>query len=311
MRSKTAAWTSSLPSNPSPTFGMTVAAAYAQCHELTRTHYENFPVARLVPKAIRPHVSAIYAFARTADDIADEGWAEPGAPTPQERVAELQTYAAELDRAAAGQALTEPRWEWIFVAVAETLRQCDIPVQLLHDLLSAFQQDCTKLRYETFNEVLDYCRRSANPVGRLVLLVHGHRNEQWFAWSDYICTALQLANFWQDVGVDLRKDGRIYIPEEDWTAHGLQRPHFDAPQAGPELRACLRQQVERTWELFAAGRILSKHLPFPLSAEIKLTWLGGQRVLEKIAAQGYDTLSRRPKLTKWDGAALLAKALLA
>lgn len=298
------------PARCSPPVAMTVAEAHARCHALTRTHYENFPVARLVPAEVRPAVSAIYAFARTADDIADEGWDQPGAPTPEQRVATLDRYEAELERAVEGDPLTEPAWEWIFLAVADILRRHEMPTQLLRDLLSAFKQDCIKLRYKTFDEVLDYCRRSANPVGRLVLWVHGHANDQWFGWSDAICTALQLANFWQDVGVDIRKDGRIYVPEEDWAAHGLRREHFDAPTAGPELRAALRQQVARTWTLFAEGRPLSCHLPFPLSVEIKLTRLGGQRILEKIAKLDYDTLRTRPKLTKWDGVSLLAKAAL-
>lgn len=285
--------------------------AYRRCHELTREHYENFPVARLVPQAIRPRVSAVYAFARTADDIADEDWDVAGAPSPQQRVAELNRYEAELSRAFAGEPLTEPDWAWIFVAVADTAKQMDVPQQLFRDLLSAFKQDCVTLRYATFDAVLDYCRRSANPVGRLVLLLHGHRDPQWFAWSDAICTALQLANFWQDVGVDIRKDGRIYLPESDWAAHGLRREHFDLPSAPPPLRRCLKAQVARTWELFREGRVLSRHLPFPLRAEIKLTWLGGQRILEKIADQDYDTLAKRPKLTKLDAPALVVKALLA
>lgn len=285
--------------------------ARGRCHALTRSHYENFPVARLVPKHARPHVSAIYAFARTADDIADEHWGEPGAPSPSERVASLTAYEAELDRALTREPLLCEAWAWIFVALADTVRACEIPPNLLRDLLDAFRQDCVKLRYATHQEVLDYARRSANPIGRLVLIVHGHADSTWFEWSDAICTALQLANFWQDVGVDIRKDGRIYIPEEDWSTYGLRREHFDAPLAGPELRACLRCQVERTRELFAKGAPLPGALPMPLRAEIRLTWLGGQRILDKIEAQAFDTLARRPKLSKWDGLQLLAKALLA
>ncbi len=290
---------------------MTLDEAYTRCDALTREHYENFPVARLVPKEIRPHVSAVYAFARTADDIADEGWCEEGSPTPQERVAELDCFEAELNRAFQGESLNEPRWEWIFLTVKDTAEKKNVPMQLFHDLLSAFKQDCLKLRYASHDEVLDYCRRSANPVGRLVLLLHGHDDDQWFAWSDDICTALQLANFWQDVGVDIRKDGRIYIPEEDWQQFGLTREHFDADSAPRQLRDCLKYQVERTWRRFESGRVLTQHLPFPLSAEIKLTWLGGQRILEKIEALDYDTLKQRPKLTKWDGVKLVAKAVVA
>ena len=285
-------------------------AARAQCHALTRTHYENFPVARLVPAEVRPHVSAIYAFARTADDLADEGWGEPGAPTPAERVATLRAYEAELDRALAGEPLTRPEWAWIFVAVADTVRACEIPSALLRDLLDAFRQDCVQLSYETFDELLAYARRSANPIGRLVLLVHGHREPSWLAWSDALCTALQLANFWQDVGVDVRKAGRIYVPRDAWRAHGVERADFAQPTASPALRACLRSLLGQTQALFDEGQPLLAALPMPLRAEIKLTWLGGQRILEKIEAQDCDTLARRPKLTKWDGAQLLVRALL-
>ncbi len=287
----------------------TLEEARQRCHDLTRSHYENFPVARLVPAAVRPHVSAIYAFARTADDLADEGWGLPEAPTPAERVAALLAYEAELHRSLAGQPLTRTEWAWIFVAVADTCRQCNIPVGLLADLLDAFRQDCVQLSYASHQEVLDYARRSANPVGRLVLMVHGHQEPEWFQWSDAICTGLQLANFWQDVGVDVAKDGRIYVPKEDWLRFGVARPDFDAPVATSGLRALLRHQVERTREFFRRGEPLHRQLPQPLRTEIKLTWLGGQRILDKIAAQNYDTLTKRPKLTKWDGAQLLLQAL--
>lgn len=287
---------------------MTLEEAYQRCHELTRGHYENFPVARLVPKSLRPAVSAVYAFARTADDIADEGWGEAG-PEPLARVAALEAFEAQLDACVAGAELAE-QTAWIFLALGDTIRRHDVPVQLFRDLLSAFRQDCVQLRYTSHSEVLDYCCRSANPIGRLVLILHGQRDEQYFAWSDAICTGLQLANFWQDVGVDIRKDGRIYVPEEDWGRFGLERAHFDAPSAGRELRACLRYQVERTWELFRQGRPLGKRLPFPLSLEIKLTWHGGTTILRKIADQDYDTLSSRPKLRKTDVPMLMARAAL-
>ncbi len=147
---------------------MTVEEAYARCHDLTREHYENFPVARLVPKSIRPYVSAVYAFARTADDLADEGWGQSGSPAPEERVAALDAYEEQLENAAAGRPVCD-EYAWIFLAVADTIEKTGAPLQLFRDLLSAFKQDCVKLRYASFDEVLDYCRRSANPVGRLVL----------------------------------------------------------------------------------------------------------------------------------------------
>lgn len=292
-------------------------AAYARCLALTREHYENFPVARLVPKRLRAHVAAIYAFARYADDIADEGWGENGAPTPQERVAALDAFEGQLWHCVKGEAL-DPQTEWIFKPLGHTLKQFDIPPQLCADLLSAFKQDCVTLRYQTFADVLDYCRRSANPVGRIVLLLHGFNDATRFAQSDAICTALQLANFWQDVGVDMQKDGRIYIPQEDWQTFGVtEADFFVAPTAGngttagtpQNLRKCIRFQVKRTAELFATGKPLPNSLPFPLSLEIRLTWLGGSRILQKTLALDCDTLIRRPKITKADKLRLLARSL--
>ncbi|MEO0796043.1 MAG: squalene synthase HpnC [Verrucomicrobiota bacterium] len=287
---------------------MTVEESYRRCLELTRTHYENFPVARLVPARIRPFVAAVYAFARTADDIADEGWGEDGAPTPEERVAQLDAYEEELLNAVEGGPL-KPETEWIFTAVADTIDRTQAPVELFTDLLSAFKQDCETLSYDTFLDVLDYCRRSANPVGRLVLILHDHHDEQRFEWSDAICTGLQLANFWQDIGVDIRKEGRIYIPEEDCDEFGVTREMFDAESASPELRACIDLQVKRAQALFDVGRPLSKELPFPLSLEIRLTWLGGNEILSKIRELKFDTLAQRPKIKTPDKLWLLTKAL--
>jgi len=287
---------------------MTLEESYQRCLELTRTHYENFPVARLVPKRIRPFVAAVYAFARYADDLADEGWGETGAPTPEERVARLEAYEAELGAAMAGKPLT-PETEWIFLATADTIQKTGAPPSLFTDLLSAFKQDCVKLRYATFEEVLDYCRRSANPVGRLVLILHEQGSDQRFQWSDHICTALQLANFWQDVGVDIRKDGRIYIPEADWAEFGVTREMFDQSTTSPELRRCLKLQVQRAQELFDQGKPLAGQLPFPLSLEIRLTWLGGAKILEKTRQLDYNTLQERPKINKGDKLSLLLRAL--
>lgn len=288
---------------------MTAEESYARCLELTRTHYENFPVARLVPARIRPYVAAVYAFARYADDVADEGWGEAGSPSPLERVAALDAYETELRAAVSGKPL-QPDTKWIFLAVADTIAKTGAPISLFTDLLSAFKQDCVKLRYTTFEDVLDYCRRSANPVGRLVLILHGEGNDQRFAWSDHICTALQLANFWQDVGVDIRKDGRIYIPEEDWAQFGVTRESFDADTTPSPLRQCLKLQVDRAQALFDAGKPLAGELHFPLSLEIRLTWLGGTTILKKIRQLDYATLTQRPKIQKADKFALLARACL-
>lgn len=220
---------------------------------------------------------------------------------------QLDAYEAELMAAVEGRPLN-PQTEWIFLAVADTIDKTRAPVDLFTDLLSAFKQDCVTLRYETLLDVLDYCRRSANPVGRLVLILHGEDNERRLEWSDNICTALQLANFWQDVGVDIRKDGRIYIPEEDWDEFGVTREMFNAPTTPPELRRCIELQVKRAQVLFDEGKPLAKDLPFPLSLEIKLTWLGGNAILKKIRKMDYNTLEIRPKIETADKIALLARA---
>lgn len=286
---------------------MTLEESYQRCLNLTREHYENFPVARLVPKKIRPFISAVYAFARTADDIADENWDTPDGPSIEERLAHLNAYEVEFMRAVEGKSIVGSQWQWIFLATADTIKKMDLPVQLFKDLLSAFKQDVTTLRYETFEAVLDYCRRSANPVGRLVLLLHGYQDEDRFAWSDQICTALQLANFWQDISVDIKK-GRIYIPQEDWKRFGVNESLFSREIATEAMKRCIKHQVDRTYRLFEEGRMLSRHLKFPLSLEIRLTWLGGQAILDKIIELDYDTVQQRPKINKKDKATLLLKA---
>jgi phytoene synthase len=287
---------------------MQTAEAYARCLALTRAHYENFPVARLVPRRLQPAVAAVYAFARTADDIADEGYDRPGGPvlSIEDRLIRLRDFNHAL-LASERQETIPPEWEWIFIAVADTRARYNLPVSLFQDLLSAFTQDVTKKRYDTFADLLDYCRRSANPVGRLVLLLHGFNDEKRFAESDSICTALQLANFWQDIAVDWKK-GRVYVPQEDWTTHGVREADFGEANASTQLCGCLRFQVRRTRGLFNQGRPLPASLPFPLSLEIRLTWLGGNAILDGIVAQNYDTLRARPALGKIDKVRLLLRA---
>jgi len=279
---------------------------YEACTRLARDHYENFPVGRLVPKKIRPHVHAVYAFARVADDLADEGYADPRlrvattstAPTETERLAVFRNYRQAWQNALAGKPY-DTRYEWIFSPLLRTKAEFDLPESLFLDLLSAFEQDIVKRRYEDFPSVLDYCRRSANPIGRLVLLLHGHREEELAKLSDAICTALQLANFWQDVSVDLGKD-RIYIPQVDLRRFDVPEADLFSGKATPNFRNCLRYQVERAWDLFREGQPLPTKLKRPLSWEIRLTWMGGTRILEKIESQKYDTLTRRPVVSKFD-----------
>jgi squalene synthase HpnC len=286
-----------------------IAAAYAECTNIARAHYENFPVGKLVPREMQPHVHAVYAFARYADDLADEGYAGARADgrdvmTPEERLAALEDWERQL-LAVPGTPGLHP----IFIALHETIRELDLPLSLFTDLLSAFKQDVVKRRYANFVEVLDYCRRSANPIGRLVLLLHGVREERLHELADHICTGLQLANFWQDVAVDLKKD-RIYLPENERESHGVSEKSLFAHEADEAYRLLLKFQVDRTQEIFDQGRPLTRELHGKLRVEIRMTWLGGTTILRKIEAQNYDTLNHRPKLGKVDMAMLLARALV-
>lgn len=294
---------------------MSPEEAYARCTELATSHYENFPVGRLVPAAMRPHVHAVYAFARTADDIADEGYADPRGKsaggrvlTEAERLAEMEAFRGQLDAMLQGGAL-EARYEWIFTALGETVKQIELPPSLFYDLLSAFTQDITKRRYADFGEVVDYCRRSANPIGRLVLYLHGYREPELHALSDAICTGLQLANFWQDVSVDLGKD-RIYLPQDAREKFGVSEAQLFAGRADENFRALMRYEVDRAWGFFERGAGLPGRLRGLLRWEIRLTWLGGTTILKKIRRQGYDTLTRRPKISKWEMLALAPRALV-
>ncbi len=273
-----------------------VAAAYEHCERLARSHYENFPVASvLVPAGMRRHIAAIYAFARTADDFADE----PSRP-PDVRLQLLDDWGTRLRRSVAeGPPSTDP----IFVALRDTMERCALPVDLFEDLLSAFRQDVTVTRYATWLDVLDYCRRSANPVGRLVLRVAGVQSDAADKASDAVCTALQLANFWQDFGVDWR-NGRLYLPSDELRIHGALESDLDAAAMPPAWRSAMRAAVDRTRRLFATGRPVTDAVSGRLRWELRATWLGGMRILDEVEALGYDTLHRRPKLSAGDAAAI-------
>ena len=277
---------------------------YHACTQLAQSHYENFPVGRLVPKRLRHHVHAVYAFARVADDLADEGYADPRAhskgqaPSEVERLAVFRNYRQAWQNALDGKEYDQA-YSWIFEPLQKTKAELDLPESLFLDLLSAFEQDIVQRRYQDFPSVLDYCRRSANPIGRLVLLIHGERSGELAQLSDYVCTALQLANFWQDVSIDLGKD-RIYLPQNDLPRFGVTEQDLFSGKVTPNFRNLLRYQTERAWKFFRQGETLSHRLKRPLSWEIRLTWLGGAEILRKIQRQNYDTLSRRPVVTKVD-----------
>jgi squalene synthase HpnC len=272
--------------------------AFAACEDLARTHYENFPVAsRLLPKERRPYVAAVYAFARTADDFADEGSA-----APYERLRQLEEWEERLNAAYEGR----PEGA-VFIAIAETAARTGIPRELLADLLEAFRMDVTTRRYAEFATLLDYCTKSANPIGRLVLYIFGEASERTLALSDNICTGLQLANFWQDVSID-RAKGRIYIPLEDFDRFGYTETEFGKGTADGRFRDLMRFQVARTAEFFDAGAPLVSEVGRHLRLELAVTVRGGRAILEKIARVDFDVLSRRPALTAWDKLSLVTAA---
>jgi len=280
-------------------------AAYARCLQLARQHYENFPVAsRLLPSAARPHIAAVYAFARIADDFADEG-----TRTASARLALLDDWRDRLREAVVGQTV-EDRSDAaaIFIAVGDTIRRWELDPQLFEDLLSAFRQDVHTSRYETWDDLLDYCRRSANPVGRLVLWIAGYREARLDRWSDAICTGLQLVNFWQDLERDFQK-GRLYVPLETVSRAGadvsdLQRRRFTAP-----WEHAMTEAADRTRAFFNEGRPLPDAVRGRLSLELRATWLGGVRVLDRLVARRFDVFTSRPVLGWTDGLLIGARAL--
>jgi squalene synthase HpnC len=257
-------------------------------------HYENFPVASLLlPAPLREPVAVIYRFARSADDIADEGDDPPAL-----RLEKLDDYRRQLD-APADPLLREVR---------RIVREHDLPVQLFRDLLDAFSQDVVKLRYSNFTEVLDYCRRSANPVGRLLLHLFKRSSETEFRQSDAICSALQLINFWQDVAIDHAKD-RIYLPQDDMARFGVGEQDLAEQRCNEAWRRLLAFQVQRSREMMLAGAPLGRSLPGRLGLEIRTTVQGGLRILEKIENVGYDVFRRRPILRWFDWPLLFARAV--
>jgi squalene synthase HpnC len=258
-------------------------------------HYENFPVASLLlPAALRAPVEVIYRFARSADDFADEG------DDPAEiRLQKLQRYRDQLDSP------TEP----LFQEVQKVIREHELPPQLFRDLLDAFAQDVTKKRYADYAEVLDYCRRSANPIGRLLLHLFKRTTESNLRRSDAICTALQLINFWQDVDVDYTKDNRVYLPQDDLARFGVSESHLRLKTVDESWRRLMSFQVERARRLMLEGAPLGRALPGRVGLEIRATVQGGLKILDKIQAAGYDVFRRRPVLRAFDWPMLLLKAV--
>lgn len=262
-------------------------------------HYENFPVASLLlPRSLRAPIEVIYRFARSADDIADEG----DAPA-DERLAALAAYREELARIAAG----TPPCTSLFADMARSVREHRLPPGLFEDLLDAFSQDVTQKRYADFAQLADYCRRSANPVGRLLLHLFQRTSEADLQRSDAVCTALQLVNFWQDVAVDYSK-GRIYLPQDEMARHGVSERHLAERRCDAAWGALMKYQVERTRAMILRGMPLARSLPGRIGLEIRATVAGGLRILQKIRAVDYDVFRRRPVLHALDWPLLLLRA---
>jgi squalene synthase HpnC len=288
-----AQWDGSLPESPP-----SVEEARRCCESLARSHYENFHVATLLlPDRLREHFYPVYAYCRWADDLGDE------TGDPERSLWLLDRWEEELDACYRGEA-RHP----VFVALRATIEQCRIPPEPFRDLIAAFRQDQVKTRYETFDEVLGYCRYSANPVGRLVLYVCGYRDPERQQLSDWTCTALQLANFWQDVARDY-KIGRIYIPRDAMARHGYSENDLAAGRCDERFRNLLRELVERTGDLFERGLALTSLVDSRLALDIELFSRGGMEILRRIERQNYDVLTRRPSLDAGDKALLFASTL--
>ena len=286
-----------------------LGAAYEHCEQIAKRHYENFPVAsRLLPAKLRPHVAAIYAFARAADDFADEPGYHAG-----ERMRLLRDWRAKLHpptRAGASAGHARSDEGDIFLALHDTIERFDLPIQLFDDLLDAFVQDVGTTRYSTWVDVIDYCRRSANPVGRLVLRLSGYHDDRLDAASDAVCTALQLTNFWQDFAVDWSR-GRLYVPEDIWRAHDAELASLDAGTMTTQWKAALSDCGARTRALFERGRPVCDGVSGRLRYELRATWLGGTRILDRLEQNGYDVFrAGRPKLGTADALVIACETLL-
>lgn len=269
------------------------------CRRLARSHYENFALASLlVPGRMRQHIYNLYAFCRWADDLGDE------VGEPARSLELLDWWGNELEACFAGRAVHP-----VYVALSRTIAEFELPIHPFRDLISAFRQDQTVTRYGTYGQLLDYCRRSANPVGRLYLRMFGYQDEERTRLSDCTCTALQLANFWQDVARDLAK-GRIYLPLEDMERFGYSEAELLAGECNQQFVCLMRFEVERTRELFAEGLPLARMVNRRVRRDIQLFSQGGLAVLDLIERQGYDTLSRRPALSRARKLGLFVRRLL-
>ena len=278
----------------------TIDEAFSYCEKLTNKHYENFPVASLfLPAEKRPYLQAVYAFSRIADDFADEFNL-----SSEDRLVRLHDWGEELKECYEGNA-EHP----VFLALGETIKRYEIPITLFQDLLDAFQRDVKQKRYETFDDLLSYCRCSANPVGRIVLIIFGYRDEKLYALSDYICTALQLTNFWQDIAIDMEKD-RLYVPLNDMARCSYTINDWQGRVVNSNFREFMQFQISRTRELFYKGAELPSLVNKELQLELKLVWFGGMAILKMIEKNSYDVFTKRPNLKNRHKALVLLRGIL-
>lgn len=281
--------------------------AYAECLHMAQSHYENFPVAsRLLPKHLRLPIAVIYAFARRADDFADEGDL-----SNEERISALDDFSNKLDLIEKNKELDDSLIvDTTFIALADVIKQHQLPISLFHDLLTAFKMDVTKKRYANFGEVMEYCRYSANPVGRLLLHLNNETSPQSLGQSDAICSALQLTNFLQDISQDLEESDRIYIPQDEMEQFGVSEDDIRNKVTNSASRKLISQQIRRTAKLMQSGAALGKVLKGRMGLELRMTIMGGSRILYRLNEQHNDVFSR-PRLNKWDITWVVWKAIRA
>lgn len=276
--------------------------AYHECLKLARSHYENFPVAsHLLPKHLRMPIAVIYAFARRADDFADEGDFSEA-----QRLELLSGFSHQLDLIQQGEQSDDPT----FIALADVIKKHQLPVSLFHDLLTAFKMDVVKNRFANFGEVMEYCRYSANPIGRLLLHLNNAVSPQNLGYSDAVCSALQLINFLQDIHQDFEENNRIYLPQDEMKTFAVSESDIQNKVTNPATRRLIEFQIRRALKLLQSGAPLGKVLKGRMGLELRITIMGGSRILYKLNQQHDDVFSR-PRLSKWDLTWMLWKAVRA
>lgn len=279
---------------------MNTKQAYKHCLNIAQNHYENFPVASWVlPRKMRLPTAAIYAFARRADDLADEGHA-----TDKQRIADLDKLNQQVKQLFTGEASEDP----VFIALADCVQRFNLPEQCFYDLIDAFKQDVSQKRYADFGELMQYCRRSANPIGRLMLHLYGQTDRKSLAQSDAVCSALQLINFYQDMAQDYKELDRIYIPQDEIRAAFVNETYFNSQRTDGPMILLMRKQYERAHKLLQGGAPLGKSLKGRFGFEIRLIIAGGSRILLKLDKQTDDVFSR-PRLDFGDWLWVFWKAL--